>query len=262
MPCFECGSSEIVTSAGLCRICAGKTQQRSFVYAPYLADASMGTKVRDLGRCSICGQEWSLYMPCPHLTARLKERQMQRMPWDEYFLELCKTVSRRSIDVETQNGSVIINEHKRIVSTGYNAFPAGVDDSFWPRDRETKARVPKVAVDRRASLGDVPFHVALRTATEPQAWLQGWLNQDRFYEVDKYMAMTHAEMNAVVAAGQDLHGCTVYTLLFPCHECAKAIITSGIKRVVFTVTREDPSWAVAKELFIQAGVEMTGPEKP
>jgi dCMP deaminase len=76
------------------------------------------------------------------------------------------------------------------------------------------------------------------------------------------MAMTHAEMNAVVSAGQDLHGCCVYTLLFPCHECAKAIITSGIKRVVYVTTREDVSWAVAKELLIQAGVEMVGPEKP
>jgi dCMP deaminase len=176
---------------------------------------------------------------------------LMRMPWDVYFLAICDAVKLRSIDKETQNGSVIVNEHRRIVSTGYNAFPAGVDDSFWPKDRVTTVAVPKVGFEGHkgrsaASVADPNKKYAVEDC----------------YSVDKYAAMCHAEMNAVVAAGQDLHGCCIYTLLFPCHECAKAIITSGIKRVVFTVTREDPSWAVAKELFLQSGVEMVGPEKP
>jgi len=182
------------------------------------------------------------------------------MPWDVYFLAICDAVKLRSIDKDTQNGAVIVNEHRRLVSTGYNAFPAGVDDTFWPRDRETKALVPYVSEDRTRPRMPSSMKDLVTYGVERRELYQDWVHE--FYTVDKYMPMTHAEMNAVVSAGQDLHGCCIYTLLFPCHECAKAIITSGIKRVVFVTTREDPSWAVAKELFIQAGVELVGPEKP
>jgi len=177
---------------------------------------------------------------------------MTRPDWDTYFLGICRAVAARSIDAETQVGCVIVNEHRRMVSAGYNAFPAGVDDKFWPRDRKTKVKVPLVACARtRPTDPPQPAPVVFTRWGEKEG-----------YEVDKYAAMTHAEMNAIVSAGQDLHGCTLYTQLFPCHECAKAIITAGITRIVYAATREDKSWAIAKELFIQAVVELVGPEKP
>ena len=173
---------------------------------------------------------------------------MERMPWDQYFLAICDVVKLRSIDKDTQVGCVIVNEHRRIVSTGYNSHPVGVDDKFWPRDRETTVKVLNVGAPR-------DYQTKPDKLTSAMAESCYWMNGGH-YDVDKYMPITHAEMNAVVAAGQDLHGCCIYTPLFPCHECAKAIITSGIKRVVYSTTRENISWAVAKELFIQAGVEM------
>jgi dCMP deaminase len=188
----------------------------------------------------------------------LVEESRVRPSWDEYFLQMCESAKLRSIDVDTQNGAVIANSQHRIVSTGYNAFPAGVDDQFWPNARNQKQNVPHVNVPRYWQGQSVAAPLPAPAAKMSSQYLQ----DDCFYTVDKYMAMTHAEMNAVVAAGQDLHGCCIYTLLFPCHECAKAIITAGIKRVVYQTTREHVSWAVAKELFVQAGVELVGPEKP
>lgn len=49
----------------------------------------------------------------------------------------------------------------------------------------------------------------------------------------KYMYVCHSELNAILNAGKDLHGSTMYVTLFPCNECAKAIIQSGIKRIVY-----------------------------
>ena len=49
----------------------------------------------------------------------------------------------------------------------------------------------------------------------------------------KYPFVCHAELNAILNCNTDLHGCTLYVTLFPCNECAKAIIQSGIKRVVY-----------------------------
>ena len=57
---------------------------------------------------------------------------------------------------------------------------------------------------------------------------------DREGEQTKYPYVVHAELNAILNAnGRDLRGSRVYVALFPCNECAKAIIQSGIKEVIY-----------------------------
>jgi dCMP deaminase len=177
---------------------------------------------------------------------------MTRPAWDAYFLKMCETIALRSIDEDTQVGAVIVNHDHRVVSTGYNAFPAGVDDHFWPKHRGEIVKIPHVNVGR--------YRNGFGPNSTPHLDVD-YKTPGLFYDCDKYWAMCHAEENAIVAAGQDLHGCTLYSLLFPCHQCAKLAITAGIKRVVYLATREDVSWAVAQELFIQAGVQLDKPTR-
>ena len=60
-----------------------------------------------------------------------------------------------------------------------------------------------------------------------------WEKQGNFLQT-KYPFICHAELNAILNnIGMDLHGCKIYTALFPCNECAKAIIQSGIAEVVY-----------------------------
>lgn len=74
----------------------------------------------------------------------------------------------------------------------------------------------------------------------------------------KYLYVCHAEFNAILnCAGGNVRGCTVYVTLFPCNECAKAIIQSGIKEIVY---RDDKyantdSTIAAKRMFDTAGVK-------
>jgi dCMP deaminase len=50
----------------------------------------------------------------------------------------------------------------------------------------------------------------------------------------KYPYVCHAELNAILNnIGMDLTGCRIYTALFPCNECSKAIIQAGIKEVIY-----------------------------
>ena len=73
----------------------------------------------------------------------------------------------------------------------------------------------------------------------------------------KYPFVVHAELNAILnAKGKDLSGCRIYVALFPCNECAKAIIQSGIKTVVFAENKYDgtPSVEASKKLMNAAGV--------
>lgn len=74
----------------------------------------------------------------------------------------------------------------------------------------------------------------------------------------KYKFVVHAEINAIVNAPTSVRGCTLYSPLFPCNECAKAIIQSGIKRVVsYQVDRPDTfNWSVTRDMFAEAGVAL------
>ena len=127
----------------------------------------------------------------------MKELNKQRkdyLSWDEYFMAIAKLSSMRSKDPSTQVGACIVGHDNRILSIGYNGAPNGFDDKMFPWDRE----------------GDM-------------------LNT-------KYAYVCHGEMNAILnyrGSRKDLEGAKIYVDLFPCNECAKLIIQSGIKEVIY-----------------------------
>lgn len=114
--------------------------------------------------------------------------------WDEYFMGVAKLSAMRSKDPNTQVGACIVASDNRILSIGYNGTPNGYNDNDFPWKRE----------------GD-----PLET---------------------KYLYVCHAEMNAILnfrGSRKDLEGAKLYVDLFPCNECSKLIIQSGIKEVIY-----------------------------
>ena len=80
---------------------------------------------------------------------------------------------------------------------------------------------------------------------------------DRTGDDTKYSYVVHAELNAILnARGKNLKGSKIYVDLFPCNECAKAIIQSGIKTVIYAENKYDgtPSVEASKRLMNAAGV--------
>lgn len=76
----------------------------------------------------------------------------------------------------------------------------------------------------------------------------------------KYPYVCHAELNAILNNdGGSLAGCKIYVALFPCNECAKAIIQSGIKEVLYLSDKygDTPSVQASKRMFKAAGVACT-----
>ena len=76
----------------------------------------------------------------------------------------------------------------------------------------------------------------------------------------KYPYVCHAELNAILnARGANLEECKIYVALFPCNECAKAIIQSGIKEIVYLSDKYDgtPGNRASKRMFDAAGVKYT-----
>ena len=83
---------------------------------------------------------------------------------------------------------------------------------------------------------------------------------DRTGEETKYPYVVHAELNAILnASGRDLRGSRLYVALFPCNECAKAIIQSGVKEVLYLSDKYKDSMTdlASKRMLRAAGVKFT-----
>ena len=126
-------------------------------------------------------------------TAPVVKRQEGVVQWDDYFMAIAFLSSMRSKDPNTQVGACIVNADKRIVGIGYNGFPRGCSDDELP-----------------------------------------WAIESEDPLDTKYPFVCHAEMNAILNKNSsDVKGCSIYTALFPCNECTKLIIQSGITEVVY-----------------------------
>ena len=87
------------------------------------------------------------------------------------------------------------------------------------------------------------------------AMLSGMRSKDPHSQV--YLYVTHSELNAILNyRGGSLEGAKLYVSLFPCNECAKAIIQSGIKTIVYDCDKYEntPSVIASKRMLDAAGV--------
>ena len=86
-----------------------------------------------------------------------------------------------------------------------------------------------------------------------------WEREGAFAET-KYPYVCHAELNAILNyTGSTIKGSKIYVALFPCNECAKAIIQSGIKEVIYKCDKykDTDSVKVSKKMFDMAGIKYT-----
>jgi len=91
-----------------------------------------------------------------------------------------------------------------------------------------------------------------------------WDREGAFLET-KYPYVCHAELNAILnSISRDLKGCSIYVALFPCNECAKAIIQSGITEVVYLSDKYSDSDIVkaSKRMLTSANVTLRQLEIP
>lgn len=78
------------------------------------------------------------------------------------------------------------------------------------------------------------------------------------FAATKYPYVVHAELNAILNSKHDLRGCSLYVSLFPCNECAKAIIQSGIGRIVYESDKyaDTETTIASKKMLHAAGIEL------
>ncbi len=148
----------------------------------------------------------------------MNEKRQDYISWDEYFMAVAKLAGMRSKDPNSQVGSCIVSADNKILSMGYNGFPCGCSDDEFPWSRT---------------------------------------NEDPLKT--KYVYVTHSELNAILNyRGGSLEGSKLYVSLFPCNECAKAIIQAGIRTVIYDSDKYagTPSNVASKRMLQAAGVEV------
>ena len=146
----------------------------------------------------------------------MSDKRKDYISWDEYFMGVAKLSALRSKDPNTQVGACIVSEDNKILSMGYNGLPRGCSDDEFPWARE----------------GEDPLDT-------------------------KYVYTTHSELNAILNyQGGTLQNAKMYVTLFPCNECAKAIIQAGIKTLVYDCDKYSDTASViaSKRMLNAAGV--------
>ena len=151
------------------------------------------------------------------MAKKIDYKREDYISWDQYFMGIAQLSAYRSKDPNTQVGACIVGEDNRILSVGYNGMPEGCDDDDMPWGRDG---------------------TALDT---------------------KYIFVCHAELNAILnyRGSGTMKGARCYVTLFPCNECAKAIIQSGIKEVIYISDKyaDTESTIASKKMFNMTGVK-------
>lgn len=144
----------------------------------------------------------------------------KRPSWDDYFLELANTASKRATCNRGRSGCVIVRD-KQVLATGYVGSPIGL-----PHCDDVGHLLKKVVQED----GETTEH-CLRTI--------------------------HSEQNAICQAakrGISIFGATVYTRMTPCRTCTMLLINCGIERVV--CERKYQQAEESEKLFNEAGVKI------
>ena len=87
------------------------------------------------------------------------------MNWTEYFLGLAEVVKLKSKDQSTQIGAVVVGEGKNVLSTGYNSFPRGLDDSLQERQERPEKYFWIEHAERNAIYNAALEGVSLKNST-------------------------------------------------------------------------------------------------
>lgn len=122
------------------------------------------------------------------------------------------------------------------------------------RSKDPNTQVGACIVDKDNKIVSVGYNGMPRGVKDSEV---PWCREGGFVDT-KYAYVVHAELNAILNSPRSLKDCTLYVSLFPCNECAKAIIQSGIKKIVYESDKYNGTDGnvVSKKMLSLAGVEL------
>jgi len=167
-------------------------------------------------------------------------------PWctptrDEYAMFLAFSASLRSGDLSRQVGAVVTSAYGEVIATGANDVPRSGGGLYWPDDTPDNRDYNKGLDANEKCKNEIILKTMNKISpelSEEQALEKGEeiFHNTGLLDITEYGRAVHAEMEALLScarAGVSPRDGSLYCTTFPCHNCAKHIIASGIRRVVF-----------------------------
>ncbi|MEQ1875652.1 MAG: deaminase [Bdellovibrionia bacterium] len=157
---------------------------------------------------------------------------------DEYFMNMAFSSSLKTGDLSRQVGAVLVTKKLDQFSCGANEVNKFGGGSYWPdgqphRDLEKEEDANKIRLDDLRK--DIAEKIEAKLP-DTLGKIMPILEKTKIADITEYQRATHAEMDAILSAarlGISTRGATLYCTTFPCHNCAKHIVSCGIDRVIF-----------------------------
>ncbi|MDE7121606.1 MAG: dCMP deaminase family protein [Oscillospiraceae bacterium] len=143
---------------------------------------------------------------------------------------------------------------KRENYLSWNAYFMGIALLSAQRSKDSNTQVGACIVNQEKRIVSVGYN-GMPTGCPDDA--MPWEREGEFLQT-KYPFVCHAELNAILnSASVNLRDCTLYVTLFPCNECAKAIIQSGIRHVIYLENKyaESDGVKASEMMFRLSGVK-------
>lgn len=159
---------------------------------------------------------------------------------DEYGMKLAKSAALRSIDLSRQVGAAVFDESGQVISLGSNEVPKGGGGTYWGfidpgSDKDAREYTKKKDSNDERKQELLKEILEIVGASGNSELLEA-LSESQMMDALEYGRVVHAEMCALTDAarkGVSVKDANLYCTTFPCHMCAKHIVSSGVKRVVF-----------------------------
>lgn len=142
---------------------------------------------------------------------------------------------------------------KRKDYISWDEYFMGVSLLSAKRSKDPNTQVGACIVDQRNKIVGVGYNGFPIGCSDD---LLPWAREGKNINETKYPYVVHAEVNAILNSTKELYDCRMYVALFPCNECAKLIIQSGIKEVIYFSDKYNNTDSIkaAKKMFDMAGV--------
>jgi dCMP deaminase len=147
-----------------------------------------------------------------------KRFHLHRPSWEEYFMDITRLVAKRSTCLRRKVGAILVKD-KKILATGYNGAPSGLEHCLDIGCLRQKKGIP---------------------SGERHELCRG----------------LHGEQNAIIQAayhGVEIRGATLYCTNHPCIICSKMLINAGIERIVYEKGYAD---VLGKKMLDESGIEV------
>jgi len=164
--------------------------------------------------------------------------------FNEFAMFMAFASSFRSADLSRQVGAVIARREE-ILATGANDCPRAGGGLYWPVFDSEESRLREVPMGRDSEIGfdnnhkereRIILEIAHAAAKSDDVAFVEQLRRGSVGDITEYGRSVHAEMESICACariGVSCQGATMYVTTFPCHNCAKHIIASGIGKVIY-----------------------------